>query len=432
MSMDKHDIAKRIYEEGHNFYDYDKQANYNFVSIFNLTQSSTISFTNFEVYELFKTYYGDGADFSNSLLSSIFDKSTPFDRTTAAQRDLAVNVAISSIVSYMAALEALYDAASQCSSSRTSAMDAYDGGVAFLIGSVEGRTKGGSSFQEGRMFYSIAKRNCLHFRNCRGVDAKVNEEIFLELTKGQEAMKGGDCTAAKASVESVNALLKVPLMQSLLYFSDPVVSDRPVNDAAGYVASQAVLPIIDSLDEGAAETVEGAMDFSDPTSTAEAREIDVHEALGAMFSSPNATATLDCDLVTDMSKICKYPATTSGGSSATTTDGGAVTPGTGTGSGSGGATTPTPDEPVIEPEEPMPISNGLYVASNYVGDRSAIALDVAEIQSYLSENDAEGANHTYSHGEFGFHHTRVFTDLFRNHLIAHGVPNRSQLENLRR
>jgi len=369
MSMEKYELAKRIYEEGHNYYDYDNQEEYNFVSLYNLTQSHTIDYTDFPIYQLYKEYY-PSSDIGNYLINQAFDRTGPFLETTAPQRELAVNIAISSFVSYMAALEALYFSVSKCGSDVTAAETAFDGAVALLVGSVEGRGRGGSSYQEGRMFYSIAKRNCVHFHYCRGADAQVNVELFLALTEGQDFIKEGNCADAAKAVESINAHLKVSLIQSLLYFSDSTISGQSDDDAAGYVATMAVLPILNDIDPGSANTIKLAMDFPPTSATlGESKEDTVHSALTDVFSNPKTDSIVDCSLVTNIEEICN--------------------------SGTIGDVEPVKP---IKPDAPMPISNGLYVATNYVGDRSAISLDVQEIESFLNENNADGADLIYSDG----------------------------------
>jgi hypothetical protein len=396
-SMENFELAKRIYIEGHNYYDYDNVEAYNFVSLYNLTQGHTIGYVDFPIYSLYEGY--NGPDFSNELIISIFDKTGLFEIATLSQRGLAIKVAISGIVSYMAVLEAFYSAASRCDTEKTSSIHTFDGAVALLIGSVEGQGTGGSLNEEGQMFYSIAKRNCNHFYDCLGSDSRVNEELFLSLTEGQDAIRQGLCGDATNAVDTIDALLKVPLVQSLLYFSDPenVQSDY---DAAAYVAMEAVLPTIFNIDPDSAENIKAAMSFdgvSDPDDDA----VDVRNSLQVVLSNPNSG--IDCELV--MIGLCDWGV----GDSATDTpdDGVSDTPDNGVSETPDDEVVVTPDDEgfdvitappdVINPEDPTPIP---FVTSNYVGDRSAIALDMKQIQSAISANDFQGATQIYNNGEF--------------------------------
>ena len=170
MSMEKYDVAKRIYLEGHNYYDYDNKEEFNFVSLYNFTQKKTIDYTEFAMYQLFDEQLDGGYKaFVNTLIVDALDRTGIFQSTSAAQRELAVDVTISSFVSYMSALEALYYSSSVCyKKNKVASTAAFDGAVALLVGSVEGRGLGGSVDQEGRMFYSISKRTCNHFDTCVG------------------------------------------------------------------------------------------------------------------------------------------------------------------------------------------------------------------------------------------------------------------------
>jgi len=378
MSMEKSEVAKRIYLEGHNYYDYDNQADYSFVSLHNLTQSHTIEYTDFEMYRLYSEHLGE--DFGNSLVIDAMDRQGIFRETTAAQRDLAVNVAISSIVSYMSALEALYLSVSVCESNQSESATAFDGAVALLIGSIEGRGLGGNIYQEGRMFYSIGKRTCNHFRTCRGGDAEANVELFSALKEGQDFIQQGDCYELADIAETINAVLKVPLMQSLLYFSDKTILEQSDDDAAGYVATMAVYPILADIDPIPANTIKSNMaDFRQSPMDSEALEDTVHGALSDVFSNPKTSTILDCLLVTNLDEICSPDETPDNGNP-------------------NGPVYIKPEIPV-SPEEPMPISNGLYVATNYVGDRSAISLDVQEIRERMKAKKFKRAKEYYNEGE---------------------------------
>lgn len=385
MSMEKYDIAKRIYLEGHNYYDYDSTDTYNFVSLYNLTQSHTIDYVDFPMYQLYTGYYG--TDFIHELMMQILEQTGSFTDMPATQRDLALDVAISNILSYIAALQALFYAAQQCESEDGGkvSLAAFDGAVALLVGSVEGPEEGGDQNKEGRMFYSISGNSC---GNGDCIESEVKEELIQNLIDGQSFIVQRDCASATTSVENVNALLKVPLMQSLIYFSDETTYNVADTIAAGYVATKAAIPVINEIDSTSATTIETAMKLDDPSWSLATKELEVRTALQTVLSNP--TSDINCGLVTTSGELC-----------------GIVDSG-------------------FDPDEPMPISDGLYVSTNYVGDRSAIALDVKEIQSLLSENNADEATRVYTDGEFRKHSFSfsAFTSL----IYAAGIlPNhRSQ------
>jgi len=391
MSMEKYDIAKRIYLEGHYYYDYDSTDRYNFVSLFNFTQSQTINYTDFPMYQLYSEYYGTD-DFIHEMIMQILEQTGSFTDMPATQRDLALDVAISNMLSYMAALEALYDSANMCDDvdGGAVALNAFDGAVGLLVGSVEGPEKGGSQNQEGQMFYSIAGKSCV-YNDCVGNE--INEQLLQALTDGQSFILERDCESAAKSVENINALLKVPLVQSLIYFSDEITYDVSDNVAAGYVATKAVIPIINETDPSSATTIETAMKLDDPSWTLASKELEVRSALQVFLSSQ--ASGINCALVTTSGKLCGTVETT------------------------------------YDPDEPMPISDGLYIPTNYVGDRSAIALDMREIQSFLSQNNADEANRVYTYGEFHEEFVSSLAIHLRSSLLLLKLPpyRRSQFRN---
>ena len=219
-----------------------------------------------------------------------------------------------------------------------------------------------------------------------GVDAEVNVELFHALVDGQSFIKQENCAAAAKAVEAINAHLKVPLMQSLIYFSHSTIAMHSDDDAAGYVATLAAFPILNDIDPASAETIKSAMDFTTPSTTRPAgKEAMVYSALSDVFSNPKTPGIVDCELVTNFDEIC-HPDKDDVGDN--------VDPSTPEDENGNVVSGP------VEPEKPMPISNGLYIATNYVGDRSAIALDVQEIKDSLEADDADRARDYYNKGEF--------------------------------
>jgi hypothetical protein len=56
---------------------------YNFVSLYNLTQSQTISYVDFHFYNLYNECY-NRPDYSNELITSIFNKAGVFENATTS------------------------------------------------------------------------------------------------------------------------------------------------------------------------------------------------------------------------------------------------------------------------------------------------------------------------------------------------------------
>ncbi len=369
IQLEKYDIATNIYLEGHNYYDYDKE-DIGFVSLRDMTQSATIGYTSFPQYELYSSYFEEKGIGNNSspgeFAHQIFmDATSPdgrFATATTEQRRSVVEITLGSFVSYFSALEALYFANSVCSTNKDSATAAYDGGVAFLIGSVEGTERGGNSEQEGRFFYNVAKMACDYFDTCvEDNDAEINQMILEDLKVGQSALKSSNCDAVSEAIDSFATLTVVPLLQSLLSFADDID-----NTPDGYVASMAIAPVVSDFDDALSDKIvsEMAYDIISPD-----KKIEVHNAIKTMLADEDFE-DIACNVI---SSLCDEGE-------------------------SGGVDIPAEEPIPIKPEEPTPISGGLYVATSYTGDKSAIALDVKEIEERLQVKDVARATFIYEEG----------------------------------
>jgi len=365
IQLEKYDIATNIYLAGHNYYDYDKE-DIGFVSLHGMTQSATIGYTDFPQYEIYKNYFseediGDNpGDFANKIFMDATSPDGRFATATTEQRRSVVEMTLASFVSYFSAMEALHYAAFVCPTNKDSATAAYDGGVAFLVGSIEGTQRGGNALQEGRFFYNVAKMACSYFDSCvDGGDAEINQMMLDTLTQGQGALKSSNCPGVSEAIDKFGTLTLVPLMQSLLSFAD--ASD---NDPDGYVASMAIAPVVWKFDQTIADNIVSKMAYE---SSSPDKKSEVYSAINTVLADNNFK-DIACNVI---SSLC---------------DGG----------GPGGVDI-TPEEPV-KPEEPTPISGGLYVATSYVGDKSAIALDVKEIEERLQVKDVNRATFIYEEG----------------------------------
>lgn len=56
MSLEKYSAARDVYLNGLNYYDYDDESKFGFVSLHNLTQSETIGDTDFDTYQLYTDF----------------------------------------------------------------------------------------------------------------------------------------------------------------------------------------------------------------------------------------------------------------------------------------------------------------------------------------------------------------------------------------
>ncbi|KAL7522638.1 hypothetical protein ACHAWX_007338 [Stephanocyclus meneghinianus] len=361
MSMEKYSLASEIYLNGLNYYDYDNEAQFGFVSLHNLTQSATIGNTDFDTYKLYTEYLSKNpGDFVDGFIMDAFEHNDKFNGTTAKQRELAVSTAIKLFVSYLSALEALNVAVSNCETNTERSITAWDGGAALLIGSVEGTESGAetvNSTKDGRMFYSVSNALCDHFDTCTQGGSTVSDDLLALLTQGQDYIYGKSCSDVTVTLKSIVQLCTVSLIQSALYFADESSDDD--NLAAGYIASMAVLPFVDEIDPDAATTIKKDLSFR--PSSIDGDSSAVLNAFRTVLSNP--LSDIDCEMISNMHRLCDLDAPAS-----------------------------------INPDEPSVISDGLYVATSFVTDRSYISLDISDITDKIKSDLRDQAIDLYRNG----------------------------------
>lgn len=175
---------------------------------------------------------------------------------------------------------------------QTSAIHAWDEGVAFYAGNLEGPDGSGS----GKLIYALADKRCANFCTC-GVDgdecegtSKVNIELTNLFNKGRDVINSGDCDAAAAIKDTIADIMYVPLVQGTLryaYFKSIGAPQKAQAEGATFAA--AVLARVHAADPSAAQKIASEMKISQ--STADVREVK------SAFESVYDTMNINCALV---------------------------------------------------------------------------------------------------------------------------------------
>jgi hypothetical protein len=208
------------------------------------------------------------------------------------------------------------------------------------------------------MFYSVSNALCDHFDTCTQGGSAVSDDLLALLTQGQGYLYDKSCSDVTATLKSIVQLSSVSLIQSALYFADESSDDD--NLAAGYISSMAVLPIVDKIDPDAATTIKKDMSFR--PSSVDGDSSAVFNAFRTMLSNP--LSDIDCEMISNMDRLCDVP-----------------------------------DAPEsVKPDEPSVISDGLYVATNFVTDRSYISLDISDITDKIKSDLRDQAIDLYRNG----------------------------------
>eukprot|EP00565_Helicotheca_tamesis_P009596 CAMPEP_0185729498 /NCGR_PEP_ID=MMETSP1171-20130828/6243_1 /TAXON_ID=374046 /ORGANISM="Helicotheca tamensis, Strain CCMP826" /LENGTH=272 /DNA_ID=CAMNT_0028398357 /DNA_START=1 /DNA_END=819 /DNA_ORIENTATION=+ len=159
--------------------------------------------------------------------------------------------------------DAIDDCNVQCDPSvncNDDAVHAWDEGVAFYTGSLEGSDGSG----DGYLLYSLADKRCQNFKTCgpkgdsTSGTAKINIDIFSEFASGQMNLNLGNCEAARENKNRISQLMGVPLIQGVLRYAHKIDSLEDTSEksrAEGAVFAAAILPRLHACSPGDAATL---------------------------------------------------------------------------------------------------------------------------------------------------------------------------------
>merc|ERR1719353_1140237 len=248
-------------------------------------------------YKQFYDYYGSFTYADDWALAALDGTTLTFaapasltfnfgDAADAARKE-AVKKGTAYMHAWMYAIREFEDAIDDCASCTAncnlfSANDAgpvhaWDEGVAFYAGSLEGEYPGGTS--SGKLAYRLAEKRCANFGTCTGTDkisgiSQVNHELFKAgglFPKGRDLLHEGKCSEVRPVVDDIVKIMTVPLVQGTLRYAwktgqiggvDNKASDQSAkNSAEGSTFAAAVLPLVHACDADKAKIVSDHMKF---------------------------------------------------------------------------------------------------------------------------------------------------------------------------
>ena len=218
----------------------------------------------YRTYSAFKNYYGD-IDYADKWITAALDGTKhTFANKDAAGNDLVVDFATYNDAktrgeaakkgtAYMSALmyviREFEDAIDDCKydniTNTYDAAHAWDEGVAFYTGSLEGTAVGGNA--AGKLAYRLAEKRCANFNTCgpTGTEAtgvsKVNLDLFTLFAEGQVALTQSQCAAVRPILEKVTSKLFVPLIQGALRYAYMMSTDGPGGSGTNAAGSPTLL-----------------------------------------------------------------------------------------------------------------------------------------------------------------------------------------------
>lgn len=148
-----------------------------------------------------------------------------------------------------------------CNSLSTASVHAWDEGVAFYTGSLEGAAAGGSA--DGVFPYRLAEKRCKNFKTCgaqhnsvTGI-SYVNTQLFNKLAIGQAKLLMGQCDAVRPVLQEMVALMATPLIQGTLRYAYKVdrMNGGDKEKAEGAIFAAAIVPRVYNCNSADGDTI---------------------------------------------------------------------------------------------------------------------------------------------------------------------------------
>jgi len=221
-------------------------------------------------FSYFYDYYGSD-DYGHQWVSAALDGTSTsfkngnadFSKYTFTGRTEAVKKGTVFLNIFMYVIrefeDALDDCKKDCIDCNDDPVHAWDEGVCFYTGSIEGKDGTAS----GKLLHQLADKRCANFKTCGSNSgelegtSKLNYELFALYALGRDQLKQGQCDAARVTTAEITKLMYIPFIQGTLRYAYKVdaLGEGEKSKAEGAVFAAAVLPRIHDADPGAATTI---------------------------------------------------------------------------------------------------------------------------------------------------------------------------------
>ncbi|CAJ1948943.1 unnamed protein product [Cylindrotheca closterium] len=219
----------------------------------------------------FKDYYGVD-DYANQWVTAALDgTATSFDngdadfsRYSFAGRSEAVKKGTVFMNIFMYVIrefeDALDDCKKDCIDCNDDPVHAWDEGVCFYTGSIEGKD---GLTSNGKLLHQLADKRCINFKTCGqnsgelSGTAKVNYDLFQKYELGKQQLESSQCDAARITTAEVTKLMYIPFIQGTLRYAYKLdaLNEGEKSAAEGATFAAAVLPRIHAASPEAAQTI---------------------------------------------------------------------------------------------------------------------------------------------------------------------------------
>merc|ERR1719428_391650 len=150
-----------------------------------------------EYFDIYKAYFGVG-DYAHVRVMAALDKTGICSACDDAARVQIAKKTSAYMNVWMYVIREFEDAIADCQvwciDCNDDPVHAWDEGVAFYTGSLEGTDGSGS----GKMIHALADKRCKNYATCTAANggSYVNEALFSLFTKGKVALQQGNCSDA--------------------------------------------------------------------------------------------------------------------------------------------------------------------------------------------------------------------------------------------
>lgn len=226
------------------------------------------------MFETFSDYYG-GSDFADKYIMKLMEEQAPYNAATTEQVRWLLTNYFSNVVMFFSAASAFQYAVDQCGTDKETALDYWDTGAMFYIGSMEGELPEGNT-AGGILLFSTAKDLCEEFGTCiddsevGGSDipeAMSNELLIASLNQGLQRIEAQQCDMlTDILTKDMFAVMPIPLIQGTVKYASFISTLAAGSDATSLAVADAfsrgILPLIDAADATSAGKIQAAMEFS--------------------------------------------------------------------------------------------------------------------------------------------------------------------------
>jgi len=217
-----------------------------------------------EYFDIYKAYYSAG-DYADQRVLAGLDKTGICSACDDAARVQIAKKTSAYMNVWMYVIREFEDAVDDCKAGCIDCNDdpvhAWDEGVAFYTGSLEGTDGSGS----GKMLHALADKRCKNYLTCSAENggSYVNAALFELFEKGKVALQQGKCTDIAPLKKKIVELMSVPLVQGSLRYAYKVAKLQGGSKefAEGAAFSAAILPRIHACDAKAAKVIEDNMNM---------------------------------------------------------------------------------------------------------------------------------------------------------------------------